>query len=375
MTSSTTALEGRRRLGVPSGILYVGVPAYVGAVGFSVSQIVSDNSRTVSTLAIVGIAVFTTLLIWVHAQIQPDNTERRRLLLVGALLVIALAMVPLGGPSVMYLMTVCGIAGIALRTRAALTVISLAALGVLVSGIVSGALARGLFQDVVIALVVGFFTLGLRHLMEINDELASTRAQLTDLAVANERLRIARDLHDLLGHSLTVIRAKSELATRIGTTDPDRALREMAEVEEIARQSLVDVRAAVTNYRRPTLAAERANARVALASAGIVADFHDDDGIALAPETDETLAWVLREAVTNVVRHSGATRCHVRTHQDGDTVLLEVVDEGNGDAHNSSNGTGLTGLRERVAAVGGTLAVGAAKEGGFGVVARVPVHA
>jgi two-component system sensor histidine kinase DesK len=147
----------------------------------------------------------------------------------------------------------------------------------------------------------------------------------------------------------------------------------MAEVEEIARQSLVDVRAAVANYRRPTLASERANARMALAAAGIDADFHDDD-VALSPETDETLAWVLREAVTNVVRHSGATRCHVRTHHDGDTVLLEVVDEGKGAPTDGSNGSGLTGLRERVAAVGGTLDVGAAHAGGFELVARVPVH-
>jgi len=208
---------------------------------------------------------------------------------------------------------------------------------------------------------------------ETNDELAATRAQLADLAVVNERLRIARDLHDLLGHSLTVIRAKSELATRVGSTDPDRALREMSEVEEIARQSLVDVRAAVTNYRRPTLAAERANARMALAAAGIVADFHDDD-VALSPETDETLAWVLREAVTNVVRHSGAARCHVRTHHEGDTVLLEVLDEGKGAALVNSDGSGLTGLRERVTAVGGTLDAGSGESGGFGVVARVPVH-
>ena len=209
--------------------------------------------------------------------------------------------------------------------------------------------------------------------MEANERLDLAQAQLADLAVVNERLRIARDLHDLLGHSLTVIRAKSELATRIGASDPERANREMEEVEKIARESLADVRAAVTNYRRPTLAAERANARTALAAAGIVADFHDDD-VALSPETDETLAWVLREAVTNVVRHSGATRCHVRTRHDGDVVLLEVVDEGIGGA-GSSNGSGLTGLRERVAAVGGTLAVGPSNEGGFGVVALVPVDA
>jgi two-component system sensor histidine kinase DesK len=374
MTSSTTPLEGRRRLGVPLAVLYVGLPAYVGAVGFSVVQIVSDNSATVSALAIGGIALFTVLLAWVQAQYQVEETERRRLVLVSALAVIALALVPIGGPAVMYLMTVSGIAGAALRTRAAIFVIGLSAIGITAIGLLNGFLAREIFQSVVIALVVGLFTLGLRRMIDTNDELAATRAQLADLAVVNERLRIARDLHDLLGHSLTVIRAKSELATRIGPADPDRAIHEMVEVEEIARQSLVDVRAAVANYRRPTLAAERANARMALAAAGIAADFHDDD-VALSPDADETLAWVLREAVTNVVRHSGAARCHVRTCHDGTTVRLEVVDEGKGAPSVGSDGSGLIGLRERVAAVGGTLDVGAAEEGGFGVVARVPVHA
>ena len=358
-------------------VLYVGLPAYVGAVGFSIVQIVSDNSAAVSALAISAIAVFTVLLIWVQAQYQIEETERLRYVLVTALAIIAWALVPIGGPAVMYLLTLSGIAGAALRTRAALIVISLSALGVTVIGIANSFEVREIFQSIVVALVVGFFTLGLRRMMETNDALEATRAQLADLAVVNERLRIARDLHDLLGHSLTVIRAKSELASRLGPSDPDRAFREMAEVEELARQSLIDVRAAVANYRRPTLAAERANARMALAAAGIEADFHDDD-VSLSPETDETLAWVLREAVTNVVRHSGATRCHVRTHHDGDTVLLEVVDEGHGAtsvASNGSNGSGLTGLRERVAAVGGTLDVGAAGTGGFGVVARVPVHA
>jgi len=281
--------------------------------------------------------------------------------------------VPIGGPAVMYLLTVSGIAGAALRTRAALIVISLSAVGVTVIGIAQSFEAREIFQSIVLALVVGFFTLGLRRMNDTNDELAATRAQLADLAVVNERLRIARDLHDLLGHSLTVIRAKSELASRLGPSDPDRAFREMAEVEELARQSLVDVRNALANYRRPTLAAERANARIALAAAGITADFHDDD-VALSPETDEALAWVLREAVTNVVRHSGATRCHVRTHHEGDTVLLEVLDEGKGAAPANFDGSGLTGLRERVTAVGGTLDAGAGESGGFGVVARVPVH-
>jgi len=316
-------------------VLYVGLPAYVGAVAFSVSQILSDNSTAVSAVAIAAITVFTVLLVITQAQPLVPQNEGRRTVLVLALLAIALALIPIGGPVVMFLMCVSGVAGAALRPRAALAVISAAALGILVIGVTHDFLARETFQSIVVSLVVGLFTYGARRVMEANERLDAAQAQLADLAVVNERLRIARDLHDLLGHSLTVIRAKSELATRIAASDPERANHEMQEVEKIARASLADVRAAVTNYRRPTLAAERANARTALAAAGIVADFHDDD-VALSPETDETLAWVLREAVTNVVRHSGATCCHVRTRHDGDVVQLEVLDEGIGGAHSSS---------------------------------------
>lgn len=372
MIGSTPPALDRRRYGMPYGFLLVGVPAYVGAVVFSIWQIISDQSAAVAAAALTAIAAFTIVLAWLEVQPPDPETERRRLILVSVLAVLALCLTPLGGPSVMYVMTLAGVAGQSLASRVAIGFIGGAAGAVLAVGIVHNFTLRENFQDVVVALVVGLFTYGAKRLADTNDELVAAREELANLAVVNERLRIARDLHDLLGHSLTVIRAKSELASRVGVTDPERAAREMAEVEEVARQALVDVREAVTSYRRPTLAGERANARMALAAAGIVAEF-SEDAIALSPEADETLAWVLREAVTNVVRHSGATRCHVKTMLDGDDVRLEVLDEGSGSATESVNGSGLTGLRERVTAAGGTLEVGQLAGGGFGVVARMPV--
>lgn len=374
MVSQPAALDRRRPMGMPTAVMYVGIPAYVGAVGFSLFQIAADNSRGVLALAMAAIGVFTALLLWLEVQAPVPATETLRLRLVIALGTIALGLLPLGGPAVMYVMTVSGVAGHSLRPRPALAAISLCGAEIAVIGIVNHFLIRETFQSVVIALVVGLFTFGGKRMIDTNEKLGAAREELADLAVVNERLRIARDLHDLLGHSLTVIRAKSELASRLGTRDPERAAKEMAEVESIARQSLVDVREAVSSYRRPTLAGERANARVALAAAGIEADF-DDESVALSPETDETLAWVLREAVTNVVRHSGAMRCRVRTVRDGDVVRLEIVDEGSGLINgNHDNGSGLAGLRERLASVGGTLEVSNAATGGVGVVARVPAH-
>jgi two-component system sensor histidine kinase DesK len=209
------------------------------------------------------------------------------------------------------------------------------------------------------------------RMAETNAELMAAREELAHLAVVSERLRFSRDLHDLLGHSLTVIRAKSELASRIAEDDPSRAGREMAEVEAVARQALSEVRDAVGGYRRPTLGAEVANARAALAAAGIDAEVAAD-GLTIGSDLDETLGWVLREAVTNVVRHSGAQRCVVEAVADDSGVRLEVVDDGLGRAAAVNLGHGLTGARERLAAVGGTLELANTPGRGFSVLARVP---
>ena len=139
-------------------------------------------------------------------------------------------------------------------------------------------------------------------------KLNQTRAELARMAVADERLRISRDLHDLLGHSLSLIALKSELAGRTIESDPQRAAREIAEVEAVARRSLADVRQAVTGYRQPSLAAELAAARRMLASAGIDCRVDAPGTYDLPPEVDALLAWTVREAATNVVRHSGARR-------------------------------------------------------------------
>ncbi|OIJ85151.1 histidine kinase [Streptomyces colonosanans] len=235
--------------------------------------------------------------------------------------------------------------------------------------------ADGMWVLLLLVLLIGFAMTGVRQLVRTTIELRQARATVAQLAANEERLRLARDLHDLLGHSLSLITLKSELAGRMLPDHPDKAAQQVADIEQVSRQALVDVREAVTGYRRPRLSAELAGARVALTAAGVSVELPDDPDLAGVPEESEsTLAWALREAVTNVVRHSGATRCTVdlfrRQTLDGAFLELSVEDNGSG-GPGKGPGNGLTGLTERLAKAGGMLEAGRA-ERGFRLVARVP---
>ncbi|MFJ8492270.1 sensor histidine kinase [Streptomyces sp. NPDC094038] len=233
--------------------------------------------------------------------------------------------------------------------------------------------AWGLF---LVVLLVGFSMTGIRQLVATTIELRKARATVAQLAANEERLRLARDLHDLLGHSLSLITLKSELAGRMLPDHPDRAAQQVTDIEQVSRQALVDVREAVTGYRRPRLAAELAGAQVALTAAAVTAEVPADPDLAGVPDEGEAaLAWTLREAITNVVRHSGASACTVellrRQTLDGPVLELAVEDNGTGGS-GKGPGNGLTGLTERLEKAGGTLEAGRLKRG-FRLVARVPL--
>ncbi|WP_372459927.1 sensor histidine kinase [Streptomyces anatolicus] len=235
----------------------------------------------------------------------------------------------------------------------------------------------------VLSLLIGFAMSGVRQLIRTTVQLRQARATVAQLAANEERLRLARDLHDLLGHSLSLITLKSELAGRMLPAHPEKAAKEVADIEQVSRQALVDVREAVSGYRRRTLAGELAGARTALTAAGIDADVPLQAPDGLPDEQGEAaLAWALREAVTNVVRHSSARRCTVaftaRQTLAGPVLELSVEDDGTGGS-GAAPGNGLTGLTERVEAVGGTLEAGPAGPAGsagargFRLTARVPL--
>jgi two-component system sensor histidine kinase DesK len=221
---------------------------------------------------------------------------------------------------------------------------------------------------------VGLLLTLMRDLRQRNAELSRARAELARTAVAAERERFARDLHDLLGHSLSVIAIKAELAGRLLPDAPDRAASEVADLETVARSALREVRDAVSGYRRPTLEGELEGARMALAAAGIIAAIeHATD--ALSPEVEAVLAWAVREGATNVIRHSGARHCEVRVHGGTGEVEVEILDDGRGVGEAARCGNGLEGLRERATAVRGRLEAGAGTSGGFRLAVSVPLTA
>ena len=199
-----------------------------------------------------------------------------------------------------------------------------------------------------------------------SQDLVEARRENARLAVEEERNRVARDLHDILGHSLTVIRVKAELAARLVDLDPDKARAEAEAVESLAREALADVRGAVEGFREISLSAEIARARAALASAGIRADLpRRVDGI--EPSLRELYAWTVREGVTNVIRHSGARTCTVTIDDSG----LRLRDDGQvalpGPAGRAA-GHGLRGLAERARADGATITARRLEPRGFELV-------
>lgn len=203
-------------------------------------------------------------------------------------------------------------------------------------------------------------------------QLRATREELARTAVEKERLRFSRDLHDLLGHTLSVIVVKSEVVRRLAPRDLDAALAQVADIESVGRQALTEIREAVTGYREGSLATELDRARDALSTAGIEPVVRRS-GPLLEPQTEALLSWVVRESATNAVRHSGATRCEIDLSGSADRVRLTVTDNGRGPAAGTP-GSGLRGLRERVAAAGGTLDSGPAPRRGFRVTAELPVE-
>jgi two-component system sensor histidine kinase DesK len=194
------------------------------------------------------------------------------------------------------------------------------------------------------------------------------------LAVAEERERFARDLHDLLGHSLSVIALKAELAGRLLPHQPQQAADHVAELESVAREALAEVREAVSGYRQPTLAGELAGARMALEAAGIETRVRTP-AAELPPDVEAVLAWAVREGTTNVIRHSGAQRCTIALAggRDGSGASLEISDDGRGADGDGGNGNGLAGLRERAALLAGHVETGRRRDGGFRLRVTVPL--
>jgi two-component system sensor histidine kinase DesK len=193
-------------------------------------------------------------------------------------------------------------------------------------------------------------------------ELRLSQSEVRRLATLAERERIGRDLHDLLGHTLSLITLKSELAKRLALADPARAQQEMEEVERVARHTLAEVRSAVTGLRAGDLGSELVSARLMLEASGVALEVVMPERLALPAATEAALSLVLREAITNIHRHSRATEARVVITRNGQDFSMRITDNGCGGL--AAHGNGVSGMRERVRQVGGKLAIDSpAKQG------------
>jgi two-component system sensor histidine kinase DesK len=221
-------------------------------------------------------------------------------------------------------------------------------------------------------LISGVVVTTMRRFLTAIGELRTAREELAHAAVEQERLRFARDLHDLLGQTLSLIVIKAQLAGRLGRDDP-RGEQQITDIEQIGRDALREVREAVSGYRESTLAEEIRRSGRALQDAGIqpVVVQEGPENTAVPASVSTLLAWVVREAVTNVIRHSGAATCEITLRADAGSAVLTVADDGRGTS--AEPGNGLRGLTERLMLANGTLSVGDRPEGGFELTVTVPL--
>jgi two-component system, NarL family, sensor histidine kinase DesK len=313
-------------------------------------------------------------LMWPHpaSQAARARARSRGALLLWGLLTALVFVFSLGyGLTWLWLfigLTAC--AGVLLPMRPAFVVVVLLTLAPLVLTVGTiGDLARidwpWLIALLLLVRGLGLDMIGVARMGRAIRELHTARSELARLQVEEERLRLARDLHDLLGHTLAMITLKSELARQLITEDPARCAQELTEIEQVARQTLREVREAVAGYRHPRLESELAGAQQLLEAAGIAYQI-EPLPTTLPPEIAAVLAWTVREGVTNVIRHSRARVCRIRlTHQPG-RAGVEVINDGGRRADPPSaarRGLGLAGLRERVTALGGQMEVGPLNRG------------
>jgi two-component system sensor histidine kinase DesK len=380
----TTTREGTAPAGtVPSAVPADHVPGGPGRFGWIFAAVwlfflyepfgaawTSDVALPWRMLGIAALLVFALGFIgfsaWWRRRRLAD--QPRSPLTVWAALALGVALLALAAPSggeatlagLVYI-AVTAVMNLPLRQGLAVVLGCVAAVLVLPRVVPGWTPSDGAVGSVLLASFAGY---GVSQVLERNTQLARAREQLVDLAVSQERERVARDVHDILGHSLTVITVKTELAGRLLESLPpapaaDRARSEVADVERLAREALADVRATVSGMREVSLTGELAAARSALAAAGIRAEL--PSAVDVVPARHRQLfAWALREGVTNVVRHSGAGWCGVQLAAD----CVEIRDDGRGPGGRGT-GSGLAGLQARAEKAGARLELGRAPEGGF----------
>jgi two-component system sensor histidine kinase DesK len=338
-------------------------------------------------LAVIGLITFVVTyfsVMWPHP--LDDSVRARFKLKASTTLIISLTVLILFlsinyGSSFLWLFIgVSAIAGLILSFRnASIAVFGLTLLTLGFSIYAGGSIASANWLQIIpLVLLVrglGLDMIGFVRLSDALRELHTAREELARQAVMGERLRMARDLHDLLGHTLLLITLKSELAGRLLEKEPHTAAQEVHEIESVARQALREVREAVAGYRQRTLRGELDGARQILEAAGVICTI-EYDAQSLSLDMDVVLAWIVREGVTNVIRHSRAQHCLIRITSTDEFVHAEVINDGYPREKSSrlKSGTGLSGLAERIAGLGGRIETGTPSSSeGIGYLLKVEI--
>jgi two-component system sensor histidine kinase DesK len=361
-TSAVLRRAAQLRVGQLFGLLFL-----IGPVG-DLADGAEPAGQTAAIVVCLAAFLALYLMLLPPAGWLARRGERAVALALAALAALAGLSLALGAPRsftlLFFYVVVAG--GLLLPTPAAVVLTSVTAVAVATGLAVTGSNGSTVAAYALSLFGIGALTASLGSVTRANRELRAVREELARRAVADERERFARDLHDLLGHTLSLIALKSELAGRLVDDDPEAARTELAEIAQVTREALAEVRAAVHGYRRLGVADALDRARATLSAAGVEARV---EGVApaLSDDVESVLALAVREAATNVARHSGARACTIRLTPDGDGdgVVLLVEDDGRGAARSDGEGSGLAGLAERARAVDGTLEAGTAPDGGF----------
>ncbi len=300
-------------------------------------------------------------------------TNRPQLGCAFAIALIGYALLPANWCAHTFVIYACAIVGLQRDSRLALGSVALILL-------VFVALCRWLELSPIVdavTLIVGMAVAAGNHIQQQQRRrqaiLRLSQAEVENLARLAERERIGRDLHDLLGHTLSLIALKSDLARRLSDRDPARARQEIAEVERIAREGLSQVRTAVTGIRAAGLHTELARVRLMLEAADLSLQTELSDE-PLPVEVETALAFVLREACTNVVRHARASKVEVKLHTTADRARLSIRDDGRGGIDSAPSGNGLRGLRERVEQLYGACEIHSVRGKGTQIQVELPLR-
>jgi two-component system sensor histidine kinase DesK len=318
-------------------------------------------------LALLFLAISYTWIMWPHPVNQRKQTAirfRLSLLLFFLLVLQVTTLSLLDGSAWLWLFIgVSAIAGVILPMReAGIAVVFLTLFPLILILITQRNIAEidwwWLIALMLLVRGLGLDMIGVARLGSAIRTVHTTRRELARLKVEEERMRMARDLHDLLGQALSMITLKAELAQHLVTEEPDRCVQELSEIEQVARNTLREVREAVAGYRQPRLESELEGARQLLSAAGIEAQI-DSVGNELPRAYDAVLAWTIREGVTNIIRHNHhARQCRIHLIQRDHLVVVEILSDGyesSQEEKTEHQGFGLAGLRERVSLLEGNV--------------------